>query len=164
MKKIEFRSYSGGYCAFTDSSIVIANSELKEGRVYPFGSIAKLSSSRSLKIVTVSGETALFPMRYMRKKSRLKIKELVRSINEKKASFENIAPFTEVIDETKKKRIEGIHTPHRSKTRIIKFWLTVTIIICALLILACLTVGFIKSHSGYNPAGEDVRLSWENLW
>ena len=101
----------------------------------------------------------------MHRKSKAKIKELVGVANSKKASCENIAPFTEPIDDAKKKRIERIHIPHRSKKKIVKFWLIVVSVICALLILACLTVGFIKSRSSnYSPAGEDVRLSWENLW
>lgn len=165
MKKIEFRGFDGSYCAFTDSSVILANRELNEAKVYPLGSIAKLSAAGVLKIVTHSGETAVFSVRYMHKKSKAKIKELVEDANSKKSSYENLAPFTEPIDDAKKKRIERIHIPHRSKKKIVKFWLIVVSVICALLILACFTVGFVKSRSSNDSlAREDVRLSWENLW
>ena len=164
MKKIEFRSFNGGYCAFTDNSVIVANGGLDNVRVYPFGSIAKLSSSFNLKIVAHSGETASFPMRYMHKKSKLKIKELVDEANAKRLSAEKAEPFTEAIDEEKKKRIEKMHKPHKSRKKIIRFWLVTASVVCALLILACLLVGFFKNNSEYTLPGEDVKLSWENLW
>ena len=164
LKKIEFRSFDGGYCAFTDSSIILSDSKLTEGRVYPFGSIARLSARSSLKIVTHSGETAVFSMRYLRKRSKLKIRELVKDANKIKGSFDKSAPSDIEIDEAKKTKIEKIHIPHLSKKNVIKFWFITACIICALLILACLTVGWCKSKEEYNPPTEDVKLSWEALW
>ena len=164
MKKIEFRSFNGGYLAFTDDSVTVANSPLDKARVFPIGSIASISSVSSFKITTHSGETCVVPMRYMHKKSKIKIRELVAQKERQLNSADKQEPYNIEIDEEKRARINKMHIPMKSNKRLVKFWGITAIVVCALLILTCLTVGFIKSKASDTPYNPNARLSWEVLW
>ena len=163
MKKIEFRSYNGGYCAFTGDSIMVADSTLKEIKVYPFGSINKLSSVFGMRIKTFSGETAFFSFLHMHKKNKKRIKALVNDVKEKLGSFDRAEPYIIEIDEAKKEKIEKIRKPHLSKKKLIRFWISFALVIIALLIIISLVVG-LSGAEGFNPTGNEVKFSWKDLW
>lgn len=162
MKKIEFRSFDGGYLAFTEESVTIASSPLKAARVFPLGSIASISSSSSLKITTYSGESVIFPMRYMHKKTKRKIKELTLETVNRLGSAEKQEPYTVEFEEAKIARINKIHIPRKSNKKVVRFWAITAIVLCALLILSCLAVGFVKSKASETPQNPKVKLSWKD--
>ena len=164
MKKIEFRSFHGDYIAFTEDSVIVANSALLEARVFPNGSIKSISSAAKFKIVTHSGETCVVPMRHMHKKSKLKIKELTtQKLTQLKISDKQ-EPYNIEIDEEKRARINKMHIPHKSNKKLAKFWGITAIILCSLIILTCLVIGFMKSHASDTPQNPNAKLSWEILW
>lgn len=164
MKKIEFRSFNGGYLAFTEDSVIVSDNALLEARVFPLGSIKSISSASAFKIVTHSGETCVVPMRHMHKKSKLKIKELTAQKLGQLNTAEKQEPYSIEFDDEKRARINKMHVPRKSNKKIMKFWAITAIILCSLIILTCLVIGFMKSHASDTPQNPNAKLSWELLW
>lgn len=166
LTKIEFRNYKGEYCAFTDDSVIFANNELKEARVFPVGSIKKLSARGGLRLVANNGETFYFSFLYMRKRIKTKIKNLVNAIKQEKTSAEPSNPYSIEIDENKKENILQIRRPHISKKRLIKFWGTVIMGIVSILIVVTLIIGLANEQTGadnYSEYGKETP-TWNELW
>ena len=108
MKKLEFRSHKGDYCAFTEESVIFANSKLEQARVFPLGSIKHLTTRFGVKLVAVNGEHFYLPFLYMRKKIKNRIKDFVESINGAIASAPKAEPYSTEIDEEKKQKLRDI--------------------------------------------------------
>lgn len=167
MTKIEFRSYKGEYLAFTDDSVIFANSELKEAKVFPLGSIKKITALFGVNLVSHSGDTFYFSFLHMRKKIKRKIKDLVARTTDENALAEEAAPYTIEIEEMKKQSIEQIRKPHISRKKIIKFWASIITLIFAALIVITLIIGIIKEQSsqdGYQPSYNGTSPTWQEQW
>ena len=153
--KVEFRSYKGEYLAFTDDSVIFANSELKEAKVFPLGSIKKITALFGVKLISHSGDTFYFSFLHMRKKIKRKIKDLVARTADENALAEEVAPYPIEIEEMKKQSIEQIRKSHISCKKIIKFWVSTITLVFTALILITLVMGIIKEQSSqdvYSPS------------
>ena len=93
MTKVEFRSYKGEYLAFTDDSVIFANSELKEAKVFPLGSIKKITALFGVKLISNNGDAFFFSFLHMRKRIKRKIIDLVARTADENALAEEVAPY-----------------------------------------------------------------------
>lgn len=167
MTKIEFRSFDGGYCAFTDDSVIFSDSLLREAKVFPLGSIKKLTAFRGVKLTAHNGETCFFSFLHMRKRIKRKLKELVERVNAEKTNFEQAEPYTIEIDETKKESIEQIRKPHFSCKKAIKFAATLIASIFTALVVLTLILGLANEYSDSskpNSQYNEVRPNWQEQW
>ncbi len=167
MTKIEFRSYKGEYLAFTDDSVIFANSELKEAKVFPLGSIKKITALFGVKLISNSGDTFFFSFLHMRKRIKRKIKDLVARTSDEKRLADEASPYTVSIEEMKKQSIEQIRKPHISRKAIIKFWASAITLLFAALMLVTLVIGIIKEQSsqdGYSPSYNGTQPIWQEQW
>ena len=164
MTKVEFRSYKGDYCAFTDESVIFANSELKEAKVFPFGSIKKITAVFGVKLIAYNGDTFFFSFLHMRKRIINKIKALVERTNEQKNESDKASPYNIDIDERKKESIEQIRKPHISRKKIIRFSVYLITILATLLILLSIFIGLVNENSGHNSQYNEVKPNWQEQW
>ncbi len=167
MTKIEFRNYKGDYCAFTDDSVIFSNSELKEAKVFPFGSIKKITAFFGVKLIAYNGDTFFFSFLHMRKRIKRKIKGLVEKANIQKSEYDKLSPYNIDIDENKKENIEQIRKPHMSRKKTIKFWSYFITVLVTALILITLIIGLANEYSGnskQNSQYSEVQPNWQEQW
>ena len=166
MKKLEFRSHKGDYCAFTEESVIFANSKLEQARVFPLGSIKHLTTRFGVKLVAVNGEHFYLTFLYMRKKIKNRVKEFAARINGAIASAPKAEPYSTEIDEEKKQSIEQIRIPHLSRKKVIKSLILLAVIVFSLLVLVYLmyVLGQNASSGKGLPNGSEITHIWETLW
>ena len=97
-------------------------------------------------------------------RNKKKIKELTLETVNRLTSAEKQEPYTIEFDEAKIARINKIHIPRKSNKKIVRFWAITAIVLCALIILSCLAVGFVKNMELDTPHNPKAKLSWELLW
>lgn len=164
MTKVEFRNYKGDYCAFTDKSVIFANSKLKQAKVFPFGSIKKITAVFGVKLIAYNGDAFFFSFLHMHKRIILKIKKLVERTNNQKNNFDKSLPYDIDIEESKKESIEQIRKPHISRKRKIKFWSSFITILAMLLLILIIISGIKNENSGYNSQYNEVQPHWQEQW
>ena len=165
--KVEFRSYKGEYLAFTDDSVIFANSELKEAKVFPLGSIKKITALFGVKLISNNGDAFFFSFLHMRKRIKRKIIDLVARTSDEKSLADEASPYTVSIEEVKKQSIEQIRKPHISRKAIIKFWVSTITLVFTALILITLVMGIIKEQSSqdvYSPSYNGTQPTWQEQW
>ena len=167
MKKLEFRSHKGDYCALTDEYVIYADSKLSEARVFPLGCVKKLTAKAGLKLVTNSGESFFLSFLHMKKKIKNRVKTFVKEINETKDSAPKEGPYSIEIEDTKRQSIAQIRIPHLSKKKAIKSIIILTFIVVSLIALVYIMYLLGKTpenDNGFLPNGSEITNIWETIW
>lgn len=167
MKIKEFRSSTGGYCSFTDNDVTVVDKELQQAKVFPLGSIKKITSFHCMKIIAHNGETAFFTFSNMIRKNRDSIKRSILRINQDKSLFDRTDPYTVELDDITRTQIERLRKPHRSRRKAVKkFWVILTLIVMFLAAVFLIEQAIQhreKTGSGnYSSMGEETPKDWQN--
>ena len=167
MKKLEFRSHNGDYCALTSEYVVFADKELKAARVFPLGCIQSLTANFGIKLVALNGEVFTFSFLYMHRKNKRKIKDLVKRLNQLKAAADTAEQYSMEIDQAKKDSIEKIRVPHLSRKKLIGSLIILAAIVALVIAVVSIISGLKETSSNdesFYPPGKEVTHNWDKLW